>query len=106
MLDTSLRENIAVLSAMNQHLEAKNVPPIELSTFDENPTCGPRFIENFKIMVHFKTTFHDAIRMERLFIVFRGESKTSVEPIRTRTKELSNVYQITYAKHCAYTLGK
>ena len=66
---------------MHQHLEAKNLPPIELLTFDGNPSCWPEFIENFKIMVHLKTTFNDTIRMERLLSVLRGEAKRSVESI-------------------------
>ena len=81
ILDTSSSENITVLSAVHQHLEAKNLPPIELLTFDGNPTCWPEFIENFKIMVHLKTTFNDTIRMERLLSMLRGEAKRSVESI-------------------------
>ena len=81
ILDTSSSENITVLSAVHQHLEAKNLPPIELLTFDGNPTCWPEFIENFKIMVHLKTTFNNTIRMERLLSVLRGEGKRSVESI-------------------------
>ena len=79
--DTSSREDNTLLSAVHQHLEAKNLPPIELLTFDGNPSCWPEFIENFKIMVHLKTTFNDTIRMERLLSVLRGEAKRSVESI-------------------------
>ena len=68
-----------MLSAVNQHIEAKDLPP--LLTFDENPSCWPKFTENFKIMVHLKTTFNDTIRMERLLSVLRGEGKRSVESI-------------------------
>ena len=50
-------------------------------TFDGNPSCWPEFIENFKIMVHLKTTFNDTIRMERLLSVLKGEAKRSVEYI-------------------------
>ena len=66
---------------MHQHLEAKNLPPIELLTFDGNPSYWPEFIENFKIMVHLKTTFNDTIRMERLLSVLRGEAKRSLGSI-------------------------
>ena len=66
---------------MHQHLEAQNLPPIELLTFDRNPSCWPEFIENFKIMVHLKTTFNDTIQMERLLSMLRGEAKRSVESI-------------------------
>ena len=81
ILDTSSSENITVLSAVHQHLEAQNLPPIELLTFDGNPSCWPEFIENFKIMVHLKTTFNNTIRMERLLSVLRDEGKRSVESI-------------------------
>ena len=49
---------------MHQHLEAKNLSPKELLTFDGHLSCQPEFIENFKIMVHLKTTFNGTIRME------------------------------------------
>ena len=68
-----------MLSAVNQHIEAKDLP--SLLTFDGNPSCWPKFTENFKIMVHLKTTFNDTIRMERLLSVLRGEGKRSVESI-------------------------
>ena len=61
ILDTTSSEDITVLGAVHQHLEAKNFPPIELLTFDGNRSCWPEFIENFKIMVHLKTTFNDTI---------------------------------------------
>ena len=66
---------------MHQHLEEENVTPIELLKFDGNPSCWPEFIENFKIMVHLKTTFNDTIRMKRLLSVLKGEAKRSVESI-------------------------
>ena len=81
ILDTSSSEDNTVLSAVHQHLEAKNLPPIELLTFDGNPSCWSEFIENFKIMVHIKTTFNDTIQMERLLSVLKGEAKRSVESI-------------------------
>ena len=66
---------------MHQHIEAKNLSPIELLTFDRNPNCCPEFIENFKIMVHLKTTFNNTIRMERQLSVLKGDAKRSVESI-------------------------
>ena len=81
ILDTSSSENITVLSAVHQDLEAKNLPPIELLTFHGNPSCWSEFIENFNIMVHLKATFNETIRMERLLSVLRGEVKRSVESI-------------------------
>ena len=109
ILDTSSSENITVLSAVHQHLEAKNLPPIELLTFDGNPTCWPEFIENFKIMVHLKTTFNDTIRMERLLSMLRGEAKRSVESIgrngifyattlKCLKREFGNPHVITHLK--------
>ena len=81
ILDTCSSEDITVLSAVYQHLEAKNLPPIELLTFDGNPSCWPEFIEISKIMVHLKTTLNDTVRMERLLSLLRGEAKRSVESI-------------------------
>ena len=66
---------------MHQHLDAKNLSPIEQLTFDGNPSCWPEFLENFTIMVHLKTTFNDTIRMERLLSVLKGEAKRSAESI-------------------------
>ena len=80
-LDTRSSKDITVSSAVHQHLEAKNLPPVELLTSDGNPSCWPEFTENFKIMVHLRTTFNDTIRMERLLNVLKGETKRSVESI-------------------------
>ena len=66
---------------MHQHLEVKSLSPIELLTFDGNPSCLTEFIESFKIKVHLKTTFNDTIRMERLLSVLKVEAKISVESI-------------------------
>ena len=81
MLDISSSEDIVVSSAVHQHLEAKSLSPIELLTFDGNPSCWPEFTESFKIKVHLKTTFNDTIRMERLLSVLKVETKISVESI-------------------------
>ena len=94
---------------MHQHLEAKNVSPIELLTFDGNPSCWPEFIENFKIMVHLKTTLNDTIPMERLLSVLKGEAKRSVESIgrngifyattlKCLKREFGNPKEVTHLK--------
>ena len=39
ILESNSNEKITVLSAVHQQLEARNLPPIELLTFDGNPGC-------------------------------------------------------------------
>ena len=81
ILESTSNEKITVLSAVHQQLEARNLPPIELLTFDGNPGSWSEFIENFKIMIHCKSTFNDTIRLERLLNVLRGDAKRSVDSI-------------------------
>lgn len=81
ILENNLNEKITVLGAVHQQLETRNLPPIDLLTFDGNPGCWPEFIENFKIMIHCKITFNDTIRLERLLSVLRGDAKRSVDSI-------------------------
>ena len=81
ILESNSNEKITVLTAVHQQLEARNLPPIELLTFDGNPGCWPEFIENFKIMIHCKSTFNNTIRLERLLDVLRGDAKRSVDSI-------------------------
>ena len=81
ILKSNSNAKITVLSVVHQQLEARNLPPIELLTFDGNPGCWPEFIENFRIMIHCKSTFNDTIRLERLLNLLRGDAKRSVNSI-------------------------
>ena len=58
-----------------------NLPPIELNKFSGDPSKWSEFIENFSKHVHFKTTFSDNQRMERLLNVLDGEAKRMVQSI-------------------------
>ena len=54
--------------------ESRNLPPIKLYKFSGDPSKWPEFIENFSTHVHFKTTFSDNQRMERLLNVLKDGS--------------------------------
>ena len=64
-LMTSLKEKkqnfhdgppFSIHQCLNQELESKQLPPIELRSFTGNPIYWPEFIENFKFCVHLKST--------------------------------------------------
>ena len=62
-------ENITVTAALQQELETRHLPPIDLIQFDGNPLNWPEFIQNYKERVHLKKSFSDSMRMERLLSV-------------------------------------
>ena len=72
---------MTVHEVLRQELDSKHLPPIELRHFDGNPAYWPEFIESFRSKIHFKPSFTDSIRMERLLSVLEGEAKRSVESI-------------------------
>ena len=59
----------------------RNLPPIELYKFSGNISKWLEFIENLSKHVHFKTTFSDNQRMERLLNVLDKEGKRMVHSI-------------------------
>ena len=67
--------------ALKQEYESRHLPPIELRHFNGNSSVWPEFIENFRNRVHFKVTFDDNMRMDRLMSVLEGDAKRSVESI-------------------------
>ena len=73
--------NLTVMNALHQELESRQLPPIELMTFDGNPSQWPEFIADFKERVHLKQTFSDQMRVERLLNIVRDDAKRSVESI-------------------------
>ena len=82
--ETIITTSINVLNAqdvLRQEFESKDLPPVELRRFDGNPAHWPEFIESFKTRVHFKSSFTDNIRMERLISSLDGEAKKSTESI-------------------------
>ena len=70
------------LTFLKAEYESCNLPPIELYKFSGDPSKWPEFIENFSKHVHFKTTFSDNQRMERVINVLDGEAKRMVQSIR------------------------
>ena len=69
------------LTFLKAEYESRNLPSIELYKFSGDPSKWPEFIENFSKHVHFKTTFSDNQRMERLLNVLDGEAKRMVQSI-------------------------
>ena len=54
------------MNALHQELESQHLPPVELMTFDGNPSQWPEFTADSKERVHLKQTFSDQMRMETL----------------------------------------
>ena len=82
------RENsvtLTIANAVQQEIESRHLPPVDLKTFSGDPSQWPEFIENFKTRVHTKPTFNDTMRMERLISVLRGEVKREIESIGTNS---------------------
>ena len=70
------RENsvtLTIANAVQQEIESRHLPPVDLKTFSGDPSQWPEFMENFKTRVHTKSTFNDTMRMDRLISVLRGE---------------------------------
>ena len=82
------RENSVILTianAVQQEIESRHLPPVDLKTFSGDPSQWPEFIENFKACAHTKPTFNDTMRMESLISVLRGEVKKEIESIGTNS---------------------
>ena len=83
VLSAVTSENITVAADLQQELETRHLPPIDLIPFDGNPLNWPEFIQNFKERVHLKKTFSNSMIMERLLSVLKGEAKNSIISIGT-----------------------
>ena len=59
VLSAVTSENITVAAALQQELETRHLPPIDLIPFDGNPLNWPEFIQNFKERVHLKKSFSE-----------------------------------------------
>ena len=53
-----------LINNLHQELETRNLPIVNLVSFDGNPCNWPKFIADFKRRVHFKRSFSDNMRME------------------------------------------
>ena len=78
----SKSNSLTVHEVLRQEFDAKHLPPIELKYFGKNSAYWPQFIKTFTSEIHFKPSFTDCTRMERLLSVLEGEAKRSVESIR------------------------
>jgi hypothetical protein len=57
----------------------RDLPRIELPTFDGSPLTWPRFIEQFYVQVHSRIGLNDSRRMDLLQSHVRGEAKRLIE---------------------------
>ena len=78
-----LSNTVSANAALRFEFESKNLPTIELVKFNGDSSRWPEFIENFARRVHFKLSFSDNDRMERLLSVLTGEARKSVDCIGT-----------------------
>ena len=62
-------------------MRISTITPINLMTFDGNPSQWPEFIADLKERVHSKQRFRDQMPMKRLLSVLRGNAKRSGESI-------------------------
>ena len=76
----SKTDSLTVHEVLRQEFDSKPLPPIELRHFDGNPAYWHEFIESFRSKIHFKSSFVDSIRMERLLSVLEGERKGMLSP--------------------------
>ena len=73
--------SLNLINTLYKELETRNLPIVNLVSFDENPCNWPELMADFISRVHFKRNFSDNMRRERLLSVLRGEAKKSVESI-------------------------
>ena len=104
-----LSNPVTASAALRYEFESKTLPIIELTKFNGDSAKWPEFIENFSRRVHFKLSFTDNDRMERLLSVLTGEAKKGVECIGTSgifyatalkslKRDFGNVTVVTHAK--------
>ena len=77
VLGAETSENITVAAALQQELETRHLPPIDLIPFDGNALNWREFIQNFKERVHLMKSFSDSMRMERLKRLFYASALKS-----------------------------
>ena len=70
--------------SLKQEYKMRTLPPIKLHQFSGNSIDWPEFIKNFPSMVHFKTTFDDNLRMERLCSILDREAKRVIRSNRKK----------------------
>ena len=104
-----LSNPLTASAALRYEFESKTLPVVELTKFNGDSSKWPEFIENFSRRIHFKLSFTDNDRMERLLSVLTGEAKKGVECIGTSgifyatalkslKRDFGNTTVVTHAK--------
>ena len=70
-----LSNPVTASAVLRYEFESKTLPVVELIKFNGESSKWPEFIENFSRRIHFKLSFTDNDRMERLLSVLTGEAK-------------------------------
>ena len=70
--------------SLKQEYKMRTLPPIKLHQFSGNSIDWPEFIKNFPSMVHFKTTFDNNLRMDRLCSILDREAKRVIRSNRKK----------------------
>ena len=109
IINTTIDESSSTMALLEWDLESRNLPPIELLTFNGNPSHWPEFIQCLKDRVHMKRTFSYSLRMERLLSVLDGDAKRVVSAIgrngllyaaalKTLERDFGNPYAVSFLK--------
>ena len=72
-LASYLLENVNLNFSLQQELESRSLPPVQLITFNKDYTHWLKFIKNLKHQVYSKPNTN--IQMERLLSILKGEAK-------------------------------
>ena len=105
--NTTIDQSSSTMDLLEQDLESRNFPPVELLRFNINPSHWPAFIQCFKERVHMKRSFLCSLRMERLLSGLDGDAKRVVSAIgrnglfyaralKSLKKEFDNPYAVSF----------
>ena len=97
------------MALLERDLESRNLSPMELLSFNGNPSHWPEFILCFKGRVHMERTFSDNLRMECLSSVLDSDAKRVVSAIgrnglfyatalKALKREFGNLYAVSFLK--------
>ena len=100
IISSDLCNKFDALTFLKAEYESRNLPAIELYKISGDPSKWPKFIENSSKHVHFKTTFSENQRMERLLNVLDGEEKRMVHSIGQ-----SSIFYLTVLKCLKWDYG-
>ena len=97
------------MALLERDLESRNLSPMDLLSFNGNPSHWPEFILCFKGRVHVERTFSDSLRMECLSSVLDSDTKRVVSAIgrnglfyatalKALKREFGNPYAVSFLK--------